>query len=965
MTRIWLAKICRFRWVELSIETLSNSRRLSVEKDVRSELGKLPAKLEQQYAVIYTDIQESAQSTASIAKRVFAWMLAAQRVLTVEELIAAVALDDDGFYHEELDASRVLDICRNLIMETSIDNDSTKKTFRVAHLSVKEFLGGLPEFSFERIHSVAVARCLENFKLGISVDLGLLRHYTVYLFEHAELSELSRSNSPMANKMTVFLFDHQYKPAATFQEWSCLFGELHDNSVLHPDNQDRSLLEKRVYNGNRQPINCVCAFGLSSVLNNLIGVGAFPWKTRSSELNSILLFNAVFRRKCAVARILLENGIFEANDVSYVLRSAVENEDKEMIDLLLKHGGDPLGETRSDYQYTPLWSAVMRGNLTIFKRLIDKIESGQEGVSEKRNAASFDWNVETLFEALRIGNDEISGFMIERGADIYKLSPLHDTTLQVAVRSSRLAVIKSLLEKSLGTSPEKTKALSGSTNGYSKAHQAYLNAVDDRGRTALHCLVTRERSMLAEGEAIFNMLVECGADTTAITNEGVTAVHVAAFVGSTNMMRCLVGKGSDINAVTNRGTTALHFAAGGSLSSFSIIRYLTENGLDPLARDQEGNSALHYAVAGLNLPALEALLKILLDVNDLTCLKTTEMAQSSIDNENHYTQSRKQKPMEEYINIVNKREKSLLHVIGNFDRIILFRDSSYEFLDEEGETDLNMIRFLVDLGANINQITKMGRTPLSLMAEYGYSPRVEKLLAQGADVNLPDHEGKTPLHYTANTGCDQTVELLIKHGANVDATDNNLCTPLHSACQFHRSEVMRLLLLANCNFEARDDVDATPLHHHAAWGFSRHVLMLIKMGANVHSMDRAGASPLHWAATFGNFITADILRRYGANPEAIDHSGATPIQYAAESASGINESSRSKIESHYGYERTFSNRPPQRAWLEMVKASEKWCEENNVIPHTSLKRSQSLPTFRIDQPWGDFSEVEVQELSRM
>jgi hypothetical protein len=66
---------------------LSNSRRLSVEKDVRSELGGLPADLKQQYAIIYKDVLESAESTASIAQRVFSWILAAQRALTVEELL--------------------------------------------------------------------------------------------------------------------------------------------------------------------------------------------------------------------------------------------------------------------------------------------------------------------------------------------------------------------------------------------------------------------------------------------------------------------------------------------------------------------------------------------------------------------------------------------------------------------------------------------------------------------------------------------------------------------------------------------------------------------------------------------------------------------------------------------------------------------------------------------------------------
>ncbi len=137
---------------------LSNSRHLSVEKDVRSELGRLPADLNQQFAIIYKDILESALSTASIAHRVFCWILAAQRTLAVEELIAAVALDEDGYYHEDLDVPRLLDICRNLIVVILMDDVSSKQSFQVAHLSVKEFFVELPDFAPERLHTFATLR---------------------------------------------------------------------------------------------------------------------------------------------------------------------------------------------------------------------------------------------------------------------------------------------------------------------------------------------------------------------------------------------------------------------------------------------------------------------------------------------------------------------------------------------------------------------------------------------------------------------------------------------------------------------------------------------------------------------------------------------------------------------------------------------------------------------------------------
>ena len=128
-----------------------------MEKDIRSELGKLPAGLKEQYEVIYRDILESARSTRSTAQKIFSWMLAAQRILTVEEMIAAVVFDDDRFYHADLDLPRLLDICHNLVVAKSVSHASKQMAFQMAHLSVREFSEQLPEFAAEQIHTVAVS----------------------------------------------------------------------------------------------------------------------------------------------------------------------------------------------------------------------------------------------------------------------------------------------------------------------------------------------------------------------------------------------------------------------------------------------------------------------------------------------------------------------------------------------------------------------------------------------------------------------------------------------------------------------------------------------------------------------------------------------------------------------------------------------------------------------------------------
>ena len=58
---------------------------------------------------------------------------------------------------------------------------------------------------------------------------------------------------------------------------------------------------------------------------------------------------------------------------------------------------------------------------------------------------------------------------------------------------------------------------------------------------------------------------------------------------------------------------------------------------------------------------------------------------------------------------------------------------------------------------------------------------VRQLIDHGADVAARDETRLTPLHLAAFSGSVETVRLLIEHGADVTARDVCNATPLHSA----------------------------------------------------------------------------------------------------------------------------------------------------------------------------------------
>src|SRR6201996_5865555 len=101
-------------------------------------------------------------------------------------------------------------------------------------------------------------------------------------------------------------------------------------------------------------------------------------------------------------------------------------------------------------------------------------------------------------------------------------------------------------------------------------------------------------------------------------------------------------------------------------------------------------------------------------------------------------------------------------------------------------------------------------------------PQVIRLLLEhGADVSARDDTHSTPLHLASSNGNNDAVKLLIRHGADVNAQDERHMTPLHRAASSRlafRRNVVRLLLHYGANVGAEDDKGQTPFQIAASRG---------------------------------------------------------------------------------------------------------------------------------------------------
>jgi ankyrin repeat protein len=117
--------------------------------------------------------------------------------------------------------------------------------------------------------------------------------------------------------------------------------------------------------------------------------------------------------------------------------------------------------------------------------------------------------------------------------------------------------------------------------------------------------------------------------------------------------------------------------------------------------------------------------------------------------------------------------------------------------------NLPVVQYLIDSGANINQPKNDGVTPLYMSSGNGHLPVVQYLVENcGANVNQSNNDGFTPLYMSSQNGHLQVVQYLEENGANVNQPPKNGVTPLATAIYNNQTEVAKFLLNKNANIEA-------------------------------------------------------------------------------------------------------------------------------------------------------------------
>ena len=222
-------------------------------------------------------------------------------------------------------------------------------------------------------------------------------------------------------------------------------------------------------------------------------------------------------------------------------------------------------------------------------------------------------------------------------------------------------------------------------------------SVDARDRLGARPLSRAAKSGHIE---MVDLLLQRGAPVDARDLTGATALYVAAERGQAAVVQRLIDKGADADLKGRSGTSPV--AAAAFAGRNQVVKMLLAHGADARAADDTGKPPIVYAAASGELDIVRQLLTHDVDVNA------------------------------RYAN----------------DLTLLMWASGPDQAVAEAQA-LQVVSWLVDAGAHIDDRDDRGRTALMIAAEGNHADIARLLLTHGADPSLRDKAGKRAADLTA------------------------------------------------------------------------------------------------------------------------------------------------------------------------------------------------------------------------
>jgi ankyrin repeat protein len=459
---------------------------------------------------------------------------------------------------------------------------------------------------------------------------------------------------------------------------------------------------------------------------------------------------AAYHGDVGLAELLLGAGadVSAANrNGSTALWLAASHGDAPMIAALLAGGADanealPLGRR-------PLMLAARSGSVAAVRALLEAGADANAHESERGTTA--------LMQAADQGHADVIEVLVQHGADVAARSAavLRDRRTAALGNSEdpRRAVLRQVIAV-LCDQPDPDLATLRKLVAEGKDDPVIAKALEQGSGDRAVCNLQRD----ALGFVIAGDRRATGPEAEPDGGE-LTALVYAARAGSMDAARVLLDAGADVNQVTRYGWSAL--LAATQNRNYRLGKFLVERGADVNLANKGGWTPLYLATDNRNIEGGD----YPTPPPDMDHLEYIEL-------------------------LLDGGADPNARMIESTETRTVFTN---QWLDEEGATaflraaqsgDVELMKLLLEHGADPHINTELGVTPLAAAAGIGWvegvtnerSPQqtveaVKMLLELGIDPNFQADTGRVALHGAAHKGATEVVRVLVAAGARMDIRD--------------------------------------------------------------------------------------------------------------------------------------------------------------------------------------------------
>ncbi|MDA1325965.1 MAG: ankyrin repeat domain-containing protein [Proteobacteria bacterium] len=577
------------------------------------------------------------------------------------------------------------------------------------------------------------------------------------------------------------------------------------------------------------------------------------------------------------------------------LMYAAANAKRAVIEALLKAGADPTmvdseGNSANDYLSgrgpTPVNPKLTDEERNSVADLLKQFVTTEQKAADQRRELN-----RKLLAAAAEGSVHTLRQLIDQGADLKTHDSHGKSALHLAVKSGKAAAVEFLLSKGMDPNLKQGEAASPLATAITAGHTEVVRRLIAAGadvhsmQNSNYGIQTPMLQFAAQSEKYHPdalvALIDAGAAKDLNEAQISSLFDQAMRRGSIAVFERLIRDGFAIHDKPEILRRAVSFASGRLANDdhLKIIRMAIAAGIGVNARveAQTGKRALHMAQRPEVVSTLLSLGADLeaTDYEDLTPLATAigkPLLFHALLGAGASTNT-----------VVGHRGWSELHAaaagpnaqIENVRRL-LESGHAIDIRDETESTPLmwayepEVIRLLLERGADINAKTKTGDTVLNITAQLkpDQIKRFETFVRLGADPNISDNKGLATLALAARAGIPAHLDTLLAAGAEIDAMDQKGLTALHHAAMAGSANSIGLLLSRGIKANLADKPDWTPLRF-AVWSNHRKrrdettgIQELLAAGANLGPERASSEKFLKSMGRYGepNEVTMQLLK---------------------------------------------------------------------------------------------------------